>query len=77
MATEVTLLGGSGWHWIIIGVVFTAIGLVLRYVVQRNDTAAERDKQNMSYGGTPLFALGLLGPVVILVGVILLVISAA
>jgi hypothetical protein len=75
-STDVTLMGGTGWHWIIIGCIFTAIGLFLRYVIQRNDTASEREKQNMSYGGTPMFALGLLGPVVVLVGVILLIISA-
>ena len=67
-------LFGANWSWFIaFGVVCTAIGLWGRFM-DRNESKDEKERINNSYGGGPVYYLGFVGPISMLLGVVLLAI---
>ena len=66
-------------HWglrcLIVGVLFSAIGLINRLTVQRHQSEEERESHNASLFGGRIFIIGLLGIPLVAVGLVLLLLS--
>ena len=69
----------SDFHWgvwcLSVGALFGVVALISRFA-DRNESKEERDRVNLSYGGIPIFALGLTAVPIMVVGILLIIAGA-
>lgn len=78
LAMNMIAASNSGFHtgvqWLLVGAAFSIVGVAYRYF-QRNKSKEERFKIDSSLGWGRIFWIGIFGPPMMVVGVILILIS--